>query len=409
MIPLITLLAALSTGASAITREEVLDNAALYASHVWTSTSHNQYAECTDDAYESGYPPGSYVGLPYDWGGYVTIDEFDQQIDDGYGAGGHSWNGILSCTTGVDCSGFVSKTWDTTHYTTSSFADGATHEITYAALERGDAVNDAGSHVVLWTYETDAGWPVFYEASGGASRAHLNSTSGWSYLDGYQPIRFDSITNGPSTGTVGAPHDITTFPYSDFRWTAGAASDSIDRYSCATSTDESGPEVLYRFQAASAGTLHVVVSDDVGVDVDVHVLTAPDGDHCLARNDSELSVEVDPGEIWISVDTYVSGHEFPGPFLLSATFDGTVGELEDTDPVDDTAADSGDAPADTDEAADTDLPADEGRDHVVPRSHRLGGAEPEGCGCTSAPDAGTAGLLGLGLGALALGVRRRRR
>ncbi len=396
--------------AHAIPREDVLDNAARYASHVWASTSANQDATCTDGDYESDYPPGTYTGLPYDWGGYVTLDEFDAQLEDGQGAGSHSWHGVLSCTTGVDCSGFVSMIWETGHYSTSTFEDGPTSEIGWSQVERGDAVNDPGSHVVLYAHETDAGWPVFYEAAGSAEKVRLNAASGWSYLDGYQPIRFDDIEDGPRTGTRGAPRDITTFPFSDFRWTAGAASDAIDSYSCAPDTDESGPEVLYRFQAATAGTLEVVVSDDVGVDVDVHVLTAADGAACLDRGDTTVSVAVEPGEIWIVADTWVGTQEFPGAFILSATFDGRVGELEGTEPAEDTGEDEPEEPTDTDDGGTDaeDDPVDQSRDRDPPRASRLvREEEPAGCGCAAAAP-GTAPLgLAVLLGLVAAARRRR--
>lgn len=393
--------------AHAIPREDVLDNAARYAAHAWESSRDNQYAECTDGDYTSDYPSGSYVGLPYDWGGYVTLDEFDDQIADGYGAGSHSWHGILSCTTGVDCSGFVSMVWETGHYSTSSFGGGPTTEIGWSQVERGDAVNDPGNHVVLFTHETDAGWPVFYEASGSAEKVRLNATGGWSYVDGYQPIRFDDIEDGPSSGTRGAPRDITAFPFSDFRWTAGAASDRIDSYACAPDTDESGPEVLYRFQAATAGTLEVLVSDDVGVDVDVHVLTAAEGDACIARADTTISVEVEPGEVWIAVDTWVGDQEFPGAYILSATFDGRLGTLDGTEPGPDTGDEE---PVDTDEApVDEEDPAELDRDRDAPRATRVGPEEePGGCGCASG--AGPAAPLGLlGLVGVLLAARRPRR
>lgn len=396
---------ALLAAAFAIPREQALDNAARYASHVWRSSADNQYAECTDGDYESDYPPGEYVGLPYDWGGYVTLDEFDDQIADGYGAGSHSWHGILSCTTGVDCSGFVSMVWETDHYSTSTFDSGPTHGISWSAAKRADAFNDAGSHVVLFTHETDAGWPVFYEAAGGAEKVRLNASSGWSYVDGYEPIRFDDIEDGPVSGTEGAPRDITAFPFSDFRWTAGAASDAIDRYACAPETDESGPEVLYRFEAASSGTLQVVVSDDVGVDVDVHVLTAANGDACIARNDSSLSVEVSPGTVWIAVDTWVGGQEFPGAYVLSASFDGALGDLEDLDPVD-TGGD--DDPADTDARDDTGTDADTDAtplDRVREARRVPAEGQPSGCASVVPPGLGAVGALMTIIGVL--GRRRR--
>jgi hypothetical protein len=314
----------LTLSAYAIEREDTLDQAAEFAFHEWTMTSVNETASCTT-GYESDYTAGTHRGLPYDWGGYYTIEEYDAAIADGLGAGSHSWHGILSCTAGLDCSGFLSQVWDAPHNSTSTFHT-VTSDIAVTDLLRADAVNDAGSHVVLYTYETDAGMPVFYEAAGSAQRTRLNSGSGWSYLDGYQPIRYDGIEDGGSTATVSEPIEIISFPFEDFRWTAGAASDVIDSYSCAPSTDESGPEVLYEFSVAQAGTLHAVVSDDEGVDVDLHVMTAANGAECVARHDSEVTVEVGPGRVWLSLDTYVGTREFPGPFLLTVTFDGVVGE-----------------------------------------------------------------------------------
>ncbi len=392
----------LAAPALAIDRAAALDNAAAYAIHSWSMGSVNMTASCSSD-YESTYSPGTYIGLPYDWGGYMDIAEFDAQIADGYGAGSHSWHGSLSCTAGLDCSGFVSMVWETGHYSTSTFY-GCTDEIGWNDLKRADAVNDAGSHMVLFAYENDAGDPVFYEAAGSAERTRINSGSGWSYFDGYVPIRFEDIDDGaPEPGQLNDPYEIPSFPFYDQRWTAGALSDEIDSYSCAPDTDESGPEVLYHFVAAEAGRLEVVVSDDTGVDIDIHVLTAPSGDACIARDDTEVSVDVGPGDVWISLDTWVSGQEYPGPYLLVVDFNGGTGEpVEDSPPPeDDTAPD------------DDTLNEEEVGGTVGPEGSELGddapggpgelSERPGGCGCDSGgPPLGLFGLLGA-----LLGLRRR--
>jgi hypothetical protein len=321
------------TAALATDRYDVLDNAASYVLHSWTSTAANQTASCSSD-YESDYGPGEHMGLPYDWGGYVTLEEFDEQIEAGYGAGSHSWHGSLSCTTGVDCSGFVSMIWETGHYSTSTFY-AVTHEIEHSELQPADALNDAGSHIVLLAYETHAGTPVFYEASGSASRTRVNSHSSWSYLDGYEPIRFDDIEGNWGEGdfkegTQEQPIEITAFPYEDLRWTAGAMSDVFNTYACATDIDESGPEVIYHFQAAEAGTLSVVVTDDdtdgEEGDIDIHILTTLSEAGCVARAHTDLETTVGPGDIWIVMDTWVGSHEFPGPYWMRASFTGALGE-----------------------------------------------------------------------------------
>lgn len=387
----------LAVPALAVTREDALDNAAAYAMHVWTATSANRTAECSSD-YESDYDPGTYTGLPYDWGGYVTLDEFDAGIAAGDGAGSHSWHGILECTVGVDCSGFLSKVWEVGHYSTSTFYE-TTHDIDWDEIQRADAVNDAGSHVVMYTHLSEGGWPVFYEASGGADKVHLNSDGGWSYLSGYQPIRLDGIADGGSTGTPSAPIEIGAFPYADTRWTAGAATDAIDSYGCAPDTDESGPEVYYHFHAATGGRLQVVVSDTSEVDVDIHVLTAPRGDACLGRDDTEVDVSVPAGDVWVVIDSYVGSREFPGPFVLTADFvpDGEAEEdPEDTAPVDDTGTPD-------------DGTGNEGRDEggTAPRAQvRQNGEKPGGCGCVTSPAGPGAAWVGVGVAALVLTRRR---
>lgn len=327
--------------ASAVPREDALQTAAEYTTHVWSMTAVNETASCSDD-YESDFTAGTHVAVPYDWGGWYTLAEFDDAIADGEGAGSHSWHGVLSCTAGVDCSGFVSQVWETDiKYGTSTIHE-VSHGIDVEDLERADALNDAGSHIVLFAYETAAGLPVHYEAGG--DPVLLDSDQGWSAFSAYEPIRYDDIEAGESTGTVANPVVIDALPFQELRWTAGAASDAFDTYAC-SHADESGPEVVYRLDVAEAGKLRVLVADDDGVDVDVHVLTDADEDACVARDDTGLLVDVEAGPVWIVVDTYVShGQEYPGPYTIAVTMDdgaADTGDAEDTAVADDTGGDDG--------------------------------------------------------------------
>ncbi len=393
----VALLLASAQRASAVPREEVLDNAMLYGIHTWTMSSSNETASC-DSAYTSDYSPGTYTGLPYDWGGYMSTAEYDSEIASGYGAGSHSSDGILSCTAGVDCSGFISEVWETGHYTTSTIPDIATSE-EWSVIERGDVVDNTGSHVVLFTHISQDGWPVFWEASGSADKVHLNSSSGWSYLNGYVPYRYNSIEDGTSTGTTTNPKPITSFPYTDYGWTAGAASDSFDVYNC-SSADESGPEVIYHATIPGPGTVDAVVSDGTDVDIDVYILTAADDNTCLARNDTEATAHVTGTDFWLVADTYVGSQEYSGPYVLTVDFTpdastDTGGDTATTDTG--RPADSGvvDSPADSGAFAGPDVPGTEVRMDAA-----------GGCGCASAGDVDAGALAVLGLFALAARSRR---
>jgi hypothetical protein len=355
--------------AEAVERETVLAHAVRFSTHEWTMREENRTASCSSE-YESDYAPGvTYKGLPYDWGGWVTCEEYDEALAEGYGAGSHSWHGVLWCTVGLDCSGFVSQVWETDHkYGTATLHEVST-EIEVSALERGDALNKPSSHVVLFAYLSDAGRPIHYESAGELVGVDVND--GWSSFNGYTAIRYDAIEEGPSTGTFEQPIEITAFPFEDLRGTAGAASDRIDVYDCAPDLDESGPEQVYRFSAATGGTLSLRVSDEGDTDIDLHVLDGPSGDACLARAHEELVVDLPPGVFWIVADTWVGSYEFAGPYLLTATFTGELGE-----PPEDTGSET----ADTSDDADTQPPDSGGKRPSPPPGSavRLGSG---GCAC----------------------------
>ncbi len=307
--------------AGAISRDEVMVRAKAYAYHPWTCTTANLTATC-DSGYQSEYVPGDYMGLPYDWGGYKTLFQFDQEIAQGHGAGSYPADGVLSCTSGLDCSGYVSKCWDAGHNTTSSMND-ISSIIAQASLLPGDALNTPGYHVVLFSHLLGTGEPVLYEAVG--YNTHINTNGGWSYVSGYDPIRYDNITGttvGNPLGTPENPIVIGSFPYSDSRNTSQSMSDVLDGCGSSPNTDESGPEYIYQVTFTQPGQLTVSVSDDVGVDIDVHLYTSMNTSDCIARHDSSFTQAVDCGTYYIVADTYQA---YTGAYQLSVDFTPTGG------------------------------------------------------------------------------------
>lgn len=83
--------------------------------------------------------------------------------------------------------------------------------------------------------------------------------------------------------------------------------------------NEGGPENYYVINITEPGYLAVGVSSKSKVDVDVHILSSLDGDHCLARGDKAAGHYLDPGIYYISVDTFESMSK-AGEYSLQVTF-----------------------------------------------------------------------------------------
>ncbi len=313
----------LASSAGAITRDEVMVRAKAFAYHPWTCSSANLTASCSG-SFHSVYIPGDYMGLPYDWGGYMSLFQFDQQIADGYGAGSYPDDGVLSCTSGMDCSGFVSKAWDIGHFTTSSLAQ-TSSAISQSAMLPGDAFNQAGYHVTLYSHTLSSGEPVMYEAVG--YNVHY-SMPGWSWVNGYTPRRFSGITGtsvGNPEGTPSNPIVIGSFPYTDSRNTAQSKSDVLDGCGASPTKNESGPEYIYQVTLPTPGTLTMAVQDDSNADIDIHLYTSMNTSDCVARHDSALSTPVDCGTYYVVADTFKGSVEYPGAFTLTVDFSPTGG------------------------------------------------------------------------------------
>jgi hypothetical protein len=113
---------------------------------------------------------------------------------------------------------------------------------------------------------------------------------------------------------------VTGFPFTHSDTTAGAASDVFDAYSCASATNESGHEVVYRVDVPQAGFLALTLGGmPAGVDVDVHLLASEDAADCIDRGNFAAGAFVEAGRYWVVADTWVSstGDEKDGPYTLT--------------------------------------------------------------------------------------------
>ncbi len=123
-------------------------------------------------------------------------------------------------------------------------------------------------------------------------------------------------------GSRDQPLEIDDFPFSATGDTSAEGYRYFNYYACSPETAEYGRELVYRFDVCQPGTVVGSVTPDVDVDVDVHLLDDLFESACLARDDTELSYDVDPGRYYIVVDTYANsqGVEQEGAFSLAADF-----------------------------------------------------------------------------------------
>ncbi len=126
------------------------------------------------------------------------------------------------------------------------------------------------------------------------------------------------VPPGPHDGTI---VEVDKFPFHDARDMMLEPPGVFDHYSCAETTDESGPEVIYHVTVSTSGFLSAAVYEDPGVDVDVHLLTELDPSACIARGNYHARADVVAGEYWVVVDTHgIGGVPLAGPFRVDIGF-----------------------------------------------------------------------------------------
>lgn len=125
------------------------------------------------------------------------------------------------------------------------------------------------------------------------------------------PTTTTPTTTDPATTPTGdCPAGVICvdrFPFTDTSTTTGGAAD-LEGYACAPSTDESGPEVVYRVQLDQDGFLAAGLRDlPAGVDVDVHLLEQLDAGSCVDRGHWNAAALLPAGTWFVVVDSWVDG------------------------------------------------------------------------------------------------------
>ncbi len=131
----------------------------------------------------------------------------------------------------------------------------------------------------------------------------------------------------PRPGDRFDPIRIRDFPYQDSQDTAQGPSNYFDYYSCAPDLAEYGREWVYRIDVCRPGRLTASVPRYADRDPDLQLLSAPRPGACLARDDTDLAVDIQPGMYLLAVDTWVDSHDVQreGPYDLTVDFEPQAG------------------------------------------------------------------------------------
>ena len=133
---------------------------------------------------------------------------------------------------------------------------------------------------------------------------------------GYNMCGIGKYESKPA-GTWTDPISPSYLPLVDESNTSFSSTDSWNYYDCAPSTNESGPEIIYKFTAAHPGEFRARLEDPSGVDIDIHLLQNPIESGgvvsgCLGRAHEYLEVSgLSAGEYYVVADTWTNSSGIP--------------------------------------------------------------------------------------------------
>ena len=211
-------------GLPKVRRAEVMERAEAYRTHRWLPTGVNVRhgldgagvrVDTPDVSYQKpGAVPGWWVpgqwneGVPYQWGGFSTVEAFDRGVARGMAAGDVYTlekrrlldAAVSEEAVGIDCSGFVSRCWGLKRsYSTRELAGICKPLGSYDELKPGDILNTYNAHCLmfggwvdagrerLWAYET--GIPPHWKVI--RHRPTVVSLKG----NGFVPLRYRGVVD----------------------------------------------------------------------------------------------------------------------------------------------------------------------------------------------------------------------
>lgn len=193
-----------------LTRQRVIETGNAFESVTWRlipsaygadpDTQCDGFNRIRRPGYLIGHAGDTVRGIPYCWGCHGSLPQIASKIERGVLAGNVcTRNNPRPDVTGVDCSAFVSAAWGlSTHFTTAAIPSIASVIDNPWDLKPGDALNKAGSHVMLFVRFTPDKKAEVLEASPGACNGRVcrNVYPLASLLArGYEPRRFRALAD----------------------------------------------------------------------------------------------------------------------------------------------------------------------------------------------------------------------
>lgn len=228
-----------------VNRQEALAIGDTYVQHQWNCTGANITngriidPNGTEIETPSWVRAGTNVKIPYQWGGFWRLPDFDARIQAGKYAGDIATSGVSAYGSGVDCSGFVSRCWKlNSHYSTRMMDDRiAVAYPSWNDLKPADAVHKPG-HVRLFVDFNPNGSLLTVEAAGRDWRVSYRSYS-LSQLSGYMPRYYYKMEGMP--GSLPLP-ELRTIQLSDSVQLAWELADISDVAGLALYRTENGTD-----------------------------------------------------------------------------------------------------------------------------------------------------------------------
>ena len=186
-----------------VTREEALATGDTYVQHTWDCQSFNMTngtvtAPDGDLVTTPGWlSVGTMQKVPYQWGGFRSLSQFDSGIAGGGYAGDIHTSGVTSYAYGVDCSGFVSRCWNLPYqYSTSMMPQITGQYSSWDDLLPADAIHRVG-HVRMMVSRNANGTLNVVESSGADWRVSYRAYA-ISQLSTYTPRYYVNMEGAPT-------------------------------------------------------------------------------------------------------------------------------------------------------------------------------------------------------------------